>query len=558
MEYFINYLLQVALSLALLHGIYRLFVRTETFHRLNRWVLMGSLLLSALLPAISIPAIGQQTAGIMDGFSYFLLPVVVSAEGPGTAAENLRTASLPGFWQLAGMVYITVSGILLFRLLFQLAGISRLILCSDRVPQDGYYLVISKKVHTPFSFFRYIFLNPKDLGAAGSRQILDHEEVHSRQLHSVDNLLAELYALIFWFSPVSWWHKREILLNLEYLADNGALEKGCEPGDYQLQLLKASLRDTRFALANHFAQSIIKRRIKMMNTEKSPLRRAWKYLLLIPAAAAALLLLNCTGEFEQEKTGGPDTETGREGSISESLVTPDTSHQNGTGYNFAEVDKKPVFPGGNDKILEYVGENFTYPAAAREAGIEGTVYVMFTIMADGSVNNVKAVRGEDLGGGLAEEAVRVVKSMPAWTPAEQKGKKVAVSYTLPVFCRLSTTPKRLSKDDPDNIYSFAIVNKKPQFPGGNDKIMSYIGENFLYPSEALEKDIQGSVYIQFMIEKDGSISNVKCVRGQSLGGGLAEEGVRVVSSMPAWTPGEHKGEKVAVSYTLPIFASVQK
>lgn len=105
-------------------------------------------------------------------------------------------------------------------------------------------------------------------------------------------------------------------------------------------------------------------------------------------------------------------------------------------YAFASIEKKPQFPGGNDKILAYVGKNFRYPAVARENNIQGTVYVQFTIEKDGSVSSVKAVRGQDLGGGLAEEAVRVVQNMPAWTPGEQNGRKVKVSYTLPIFCRL--------------------------------------------------------------------------------------------------------------------------
>ena len=110
----------------------------------------------------------------------------------------------------------------------------------------------------------------------------------------------------------------------------------------------------------------------------------------------------------------------------------------------------------------------------------------------------------------------------------------------------------------DKVYSFASIEKKPQFPGGNDKIMSYIGNNFNYPAIARENNIQGTVYVQFTIEKDGSVSNVKAVRGQDLGGGLADEAVRVVQDMPNWTPGEQNGQKVKVSYTLPIFARLQQ
>lgn len=555
MQSFISYLFQAGISLAILHGIYRLFIRTETFHRVNRWILLGSLVLSALLPLISLPAIGRQAAGMIAEWdmSSLLLPVVVTPEGNG-AAESLPGGQPLSLWQLAGWVYLAVSGILLIRLLYQVSGICLLIARSERIPQDGYKLVISKKVHTPFSFFRYVFLNPGDFCDMENKQVLDHEEVHSRQLHSADNLLAELYAVIFWFNPVSWWHKKEILLNLEYLADKGALQNGYEPRHYQLQLLKASLGDARYALANHFAQSVIKRRIKMMNTERSSLKRIWKYLMLVPAAALTLALLNCSGEMgDRVETASED----RIHSLEEVLATPDTTSP-GNGYNFAEVDQKPVFPGGNDKIISYVGENFEYPAEAREADIEGTVYVQFTIRKDGSLSDVKAVRGGDLGGGLAEEALRVVRAMPAWAPGEHQGEKVAVSYTLPILCRLAgkDSGKKVIQY-PGGVHSFAKVDKKPQFPGGNDKIMDFVGGEFIFPAEAQEKNIQGTVYVQFTIEKDGSVNSVRTVRGEDLGGGLAAEAERVVKSMPAWTPGEHQGEKVAVSYTLPIFCRIK-
>lgn len=551
MERFLTYLLQAAFTLCVLHGFYRLFIQRETFHRLNRWALLGSLAISALLPAVSIPAIERETFGIVNGISSLLLPVVVSPEGNEVAQSSQQTQG-PGFWQVAGWVYTGGCAVLLLRLLVQLAGIFRLTAASEHLSRRNFRLVISERVHAPFSFFRYIFLNPRDYNSNASREILDHEEVHAGELHSIDNLLSELYAIVFWFNPVSWWHKKEIMLNLEYLADKGALQKGCEPETYQLQLLKASLHDNRYALANHFAQSVIKRRIKMMNTRHSPLKRVWKYLLFLPAAAAALFLINCSNDINNEP---PAEEEGRLPyvSLEEVVADPDTT-QNGRTYNFAIVDKKPVFPGGNDRIMDFIIENIVYPSAARGAGIEGTVYVQFTIDQTGILRDIKAVRGQELGGGLAQEAVRVVGEMPAWAPGEDQGEKVMVSYTLPILFKLGeeTSEKRI--ENPPGIQSFATVDKKPQFPGGNDKIMQYVSEHFSYPSEAREAGIEGTVYIQFTIDKDGSISGVEAVRGKDLGGGLAEEATRVVESMPTWVPGEKNGETVAVSYTLPIFA----
>src|SRR3546814_8229262 len=166
------------------------------------------MLFSAVLPLISIPSIGRQTAGLMDGFSNLLLPVIVTADESATGPFPAGTPDID-FWQIAAWISLTVTAVLLFRLLIQLAGIIRLIIRSERISGDGYQLVISRKIQAPFSFFRYIFLNPGDLQHADSRRILPHEETHSKQVHSADALLSELYTAIFWFNPVAWWHRSD-------------------------------------------------------------------------------------------------------------------------------------------------------------------------------------------------------------------------------------------------------------------------------------------------------------------------------------------------------------
>ena len=101
---------------------------------------------------------------------------------------------------------------------------------------------------------------------------------------------------------------------------------------------------------------------------------------------------------------------------------------------FTIVEQMPSFPGGDAKMYEYLGKNIKYPQIARETGIQGRVFVGFVVEPDGSVSNVKVLRG--IGGGCDEEAMRVVKAMPKWSPGKQRGKTVRVSYTLPVVFKL--------------------------------------------------------------------------------------------------------------------------
>ena len=233
---------------------------------------------------------------------------------------------------------------------------------------------------------------------------------------------------------------------------------------------------------------------------------------------------------------------------------------NDTVYNI--VEQMPEFPGKEKAMMEFVTHNIHYPEEAKEKGIEGRVFVGFVVEKDGSINEVKVLKG--IGHGCDEEAVRVVKSMPKWKPGMQKGKPVRVHYQMPFFFKLSDNqPKQpvkkssVSKADmkPDKNGVYQIVEEMPQYPGGEDALMDYVSKNVVYPSEAQEKGISGRVFVGFIVEKDGSVNEVKVLRG--IGGGCDEESVRVIKSMPKWKPGKMKGKPVRVSYMMPIIFKLQ-
>ncbi|MBR0177406.1 MAG: TonB family protein [Bacteroidales bacterium] len=241
------------------------------------------------------------------------------------------------------------------------------------------------------------------------------------------------------------------------------------------------------------------------------------------------------------------------------------------------VEQMPKFPGGESALMEYVSKNVAYPEEAKEKEIQGRVFIGFVVEKDGSIGEVKVLRG--IGGGCDEEAVRVIKGMPKWKPGMQKGKPVRVSYQIPIMFKLgqtndeykttvktviagddehswktstATIPDNPAKEkmQPDKNGVYQIVEEMPQFPGGETKLMEYIAKNLTYPQEARDKGIDGRVFIGMVIEKDGSVSNVKVLRG--IGSGCDEEAVRVIKSMPKWKPGMMKGEPVPVSYQIPI------
>ena len=247
------------------------------------------------------------------------------------------------------------------------------------------------------------------------------------------------------------------------------------------------------------------------------------------------------------------------GSLFETLLDVATSKED-TVYQICE--KMPQYPGGEAAMMKYVAKNIKYPQEAKDKDIDGRVFVGFVIEKDGSVSNVKVVRG--IGGGCDVEAVRVIKGMPKWKPGMQKGKPVRVNYMIPINFKLSDgqptktvkkteTSKSEMKPDENGVYQ--IVEEMPQYPGGEEAMMEYVAKNIVYPQEAQNKGISGRVFVSFIVEKDGSVSNVNVQRG--IGGGCDEEAVRVISAMPKWKPGKQDGNPVRVSYMMPITYRLQ-
>lgn len=227
--------------------------------------------------------------------------------------------------------------------------------------------------------------------------------------------------------------------------------------------------------------------------------------------------------------------------LTASLNYAQAQHDNDTVI-FIAVEEPPTFPGGDSAMVAYLKHNLHYPPAEKEKGIQGKVFVGFVIEKDGSVSSVEVKRG--IGEECDAEAVRVVKEMPNWEPGKQSGIVVRTPMVLPISFTIVEQPKAPTVD------SLKKVEKMPEFPGGEQALMDFIGTNIKYPQNAIDRRIEGRVFVQFIVEPDGSVTNIKVARG--IGGGCDEEAVRVVKMMPKWIPGEAFGEKVRVSYYLPI------
>ncbi len=289
----------------------------------------------------------------------------------------------------------------------------------------------------------------------------------------------------------------------------------------------------------------------------------------------------------------------------EEKFKPQNKNQQGDPI-YKVVEEMPRFPGceelngsakekeecAKQKMLEYIYKNLTYPANARNNGVQGMCVLQFIIGKDGKITDGKTVR--DIGAGCGDEALRVVNTMPNWIPGKQKGEAVRVQYTLPVKFKLESEDmsdeqknfmanvtafgKKSEKakkknlvidsdqtdDNPSGSQIFKVVEEMPRFPGcenaemtlserdlcSKKKMLEFIYTNLKYPKEARKQGIDGIAIVQMTIEKDGSVTSSKIVRNP--GAGTGTEAKRVVDLMPKWIPGKQGGKFVRVQYTLPI------
>ncbi len=205
---------------------------------------------------------------------------------------------------------------------------------------------------------------------------------------------------------------------------------------------------------------------------------------------------------------------------------------------YTEPDSLPEFPGGIDSLYNYLEKEQSYPEEAKANDVGGIVKINFVIEKDGSISNLILL--DSLGYGCDEEAVRVISVMPDWKPGYVDGKLVRTLLSLNLNFNSA----------------FTVVESMPRFPGGMGELMKFLAKNIKYPESAKSRGIQGRVFLNFVIEADGSVSNVRVLRG--IGGGCDEEAVRVIKKMPKWDPGVQKGERVKVSYNLPVKFTLSK
>ena len=426
--------------------------------------------------------------------------------------------------------------VLAIRFFIQLAGIIRLAFRCRKAKIGNTNVHLLRQASGPFSFFHWIFIHPTSHTEDELSEILTHEQTHANQWHSIDVLVSEIVCIFCWFNPFAWLMKREIRTNLEYLADNRVLETGHDSKAYQYHLLGLSHHKAAATIYNSFNVLPLKKRIKMMTREIG----RTKYLMFLPLAALLMIISNIEAVARTTKEMAKDVIEAVEENLASNSTTPEME----VATEAIPVET-PISQQDKDKLVTYKGkvvDKDGKPVEGAELLIDGS----HKLPQDQSFVT-------DKNGNFSFMAFENAHIGVIWNKNDKymlKGIRYDQKERTNLKIVMDDQWQNPPSNDPNNPV-FEVVEIMPEFPdGGMSGLMQFLSKNIQYPINAQKNHTQGRVTVQFVVNKDGSISEPKIIRG--VDPDLDGEAIRVISLMPKWKPGMQKGQPVRVKYTVPV------
>ena len=411
------YIIKSALTLALLYTCIMPLLEKETFHRLNRIIVLGCLLLSFIIPLIHFTGGTNQTIDMVR--QAVQLPEILI-----DGNTNKQTV-----WSLTDiLICIYTLGVVAMSSLTAIQTLSlilRLRRCKHIADNKGNVIVLTDYATSPFCLFHYIVISHDDY-ANNRCFVLTHEQEHIRLRHYIDLIILQFATIIQWFNPFVWLIGKNLKAIHEFEVDEAVLNKGIDATQYQKFLVVKAVGNRLQPFANNLNKESLKRRIIMMNQKKSNKWMMLKALFVIPVTTLAVSVFANTSDMSSMAKAANTT--------TNSISTNNMQTQQSDKETFVVVEVMPQFKGGNKAMMDFLIMNMKYPESAAKAKQQGRAVVGFVVGKDGTINDVYIVKstGYDV---LDNEAIRVVKSMPAWEPGKQKGKPVNVKYFVPITFR---------------------------------------------------------------------------------------------------------------------------
>lgn len=560
------YILSWAFCLALLLAVYKVFLSGTTFHRFNRFLLLGFLALSAVLPlchietehtdiAIANTEFVRTLETLQDGGANASGRSAIVQDGEGTAISDVANDGTKAEDKPAVWAYLLV-GVYLMYVLIILSGwvrstvkMKRFLRACRRYRLGKWVrLAVHKNLFGPFNWMNYIVV-PDEERKLHTDVAVCHEMAHVRCLHCIDLVVVGVCALV---NPVAWLLLRELKALHEYEADDHVLRSGrLEAKTYQTLLIKKTVGAEAYALASCLNFNLKNRIIMMKKEQTNGWRKAW-LLAVIPVAGVALAVF-AKPASEADKSVDiclAPVET------ADIPLQPDASRavnlyveKDGDvycsvgGHAFFKHEKQQIDIELDDVVSQGVMD-------AYENGKPTTVHI--TCEEGTDVEKYKSVHSQ------ARTALTLAKSKVD-NPEKIDGRIAVHNNEYRALLGSSAVA------DNDTIYK--VVENLPEFPGGTGELMTYLMKNLVYPQECNAVPGFGMrVIVRVVVEKDGSLSDITVLKHKDSNKETPEnkaaldkareaarnEAIRVVKSMPKWTPAKHKGKAVRCYFTMPV------
>ena len=480
MATFIIYAIRWAVTLTLLYSLYRLLLQRETFHCLNRAVLLAILVVSPLLPLIPLHT-DEPTAmdSVLTRIEEPLMSLSSDANNADATIANQKSENTAsGLWvRYCAYIYIVGVAVALTVYMFRLLTLMRVIRRSQRithpiVPKDV-HLMLDMRITQPSSWMRWIFIGPIDL-KQNAETVLRHELAHVRMKHSWDVVLCDLTCRLLWCLPFAWMLRQDLVDVHEFQADEAVLQGGVKLEDYEHLLVRKAVRTQALPIMNTLRRGAVKKRFAMMHSRRSSRWSRLKLLYLVPALAACLWVSAQAEEYKVYLNGKlwaslkadtflidgrPVTREEMDAIDPATIKSINVLHSQKTvaietePEVVMEAEQMPQFPGGDAAFKQYMAHHLRYPKAAAENGVNGTVKVQFIVETDGRITHVQAFDSpseetdavaysygatdkhptqDEIDEGrraLREAAEELIRGMPPFEPGRQNGKPVRVQLT---------------------------------------------------------------------------------------------------------------------------------
>ncbi|MFE3847242.1 M56 family metallopeptidase [Flavobacterium sp. LB3P45] len=561
----IDFLIKSSISLFVLLTVYYLFLEKEKIHIFNRFYLLFILVFSMVVPFITIEIIQEVAQPTVNAGS------IQTLQGSAIALEETNYFEI-GLWSL----YTVVTILLAIRFFSNIIQISSKMKSNTPIAYRNAKLILVPQKTLPHTFLNTIFINETEYNNRKiEAELYTHELTHVYQKHTLDILFIEILKTIFWFNPIFIFYKKAIQLNHEFLADEKVVTSYNNVPFYQSLLLSKANENQTFYLASNLNYLLTKKRLLMMNKTTSKTKSILTKIALIPLFSSLILLLciemvaqgnSQKGESTISKDKKKDTYY-----AGVRLIVKD-SHKKiliNKKYEDLTLNEKRLY------IAEVPSSTKKNPPTEKEfknwkndvdfKGILDTRRIVNTALDKYSAKDIATFAKFDniIHNGKKFEPHINHYILQTNSYFEKHSKKTAeksnfkvIEKTIkdgtvknPIILKYLLKTSAINKVIPSkkNKNNSNTAIQQPQFQGGMNEFYKFVGANYKIPAELKGN---GRVYIKFMVEKDGSLSEFEILR--DMGFGTGEEAIRVLKLSPKWIPGTDKVKPVRVQYSLPI------